>query len=505
MEAKFEQLNQDNEITNEEQKEEWNVNELPSVTQGLEQNRDVENNSEGGEEENNSEGGEEENNSERGEEESYSESESDELLKSVLPDRGIFVSWLLAYDWQGHTEEDKVLWASKCDTRKTETFQRCGIIIGLVFRILTVALIFGFKSQTSVYRISRDDYGGNRTDLPLVQNTSLFDLKVVDAMGFANNTNDTCDSNWVDYMINGGRTSQKAFILEFSSDTTDIKPRLLSCPDTDEFLRVIFPWIIIITICAWFVLKGFLSHLRQTVKGGRLKDEQRPSGAIVGTIFWCIRLSEVAVLAVIDISLQSILEPLSLLILTPVRQNFSLSLTHFDGTFTILLLSCILVLLGLCIAVVVLETLAFILEKVLGMMSWECPCTIARGKIVPVIAYYGTLVGLFVFGALVQIKLIVRVVGIYNECVQDNMISQACEDRAETGQRIFRTFITGLFTIPTDFWTNEAPDPEPKIYAITIANFMAVGAIAPTAIISFLTIIGSVIDTVLSIYRRFSN
>jgi len=315
MKTKFEQLNQDLKITNEEQKEEFNVKQLPSVTQGLEQNRDVENNSEGGEEENNSE---------RGEEESYSESENDELVKSkVLPERGIFFSWLLAYDWQGHTEEDKVLWASKCDTRKTETFQRGGIIIGLVFRILTVALIFGFKSQTSVYRISRDDYGGNRTDLPLVQNTSLFDLKVVDAMGFANNTNDTCDSNWVDYMINGGRTSQKAFILEFSSDTTDIKPRLLSCPDTDEFLRVIFPWIIIITICAWFVLKGFLSHLRQTVKGGRLKDEQRPSGAIVGTIFWCIRLSEVAVLAVIDISLQSILEPLSLLILTPVFVSLS--------------------------------------------------------------------------------------------------------------------------------------------------------------------------------------
>jgi len=452
----------------EEQKEEHHVDQRHSLTQSLTQREKESNNS-----------------------------ENDE----VFPDRGLLLNWLLAYDWQGHTEEAKKSWATKCDTRHTETFQRCGLIIGLLFRMLTIALIYGVKSQTSVFRTSRDDGGGNRTGLPLVQDTSFFDFDEIDGMDFLNITSDTCDSSTIDYTFSG--SSERAFILEFSSNTTDILQRLSSCPDIDNFFRIIFPWITIITIFTWFILKGFLSNLQQKVKGKRLDDERRPSGAILSRIFSCMRYSEDVVLALIDLSLQSILEPISMLQLT-TRENFRLDLTHFDTIFISVLLLGILVLFVACIAVVVLETLAIILEKILKIFSRASPLTIPRGKFGPCIAYYMIVIGLFLFGILTQIKFILRGIGIYSECIQDNMVNK-CVDRVDVAQKISQSFISSLFTIPTEWWPANVSDPEPAIFTMTIFNFIAVGAIAPSAIISLLTIIGFVIDTLKILFKRVSD
>jgi len=416
-------------------------------------------------------------NKEQGKEkETFVDNDTDDENSDTKHD--IIMNWIMVKDWYKVPLKpgEKSSFARRLDTKFATQFYRASILLGALFKITTVALLIGYSPSVSILRT-----------VPGPNNN--YDLGKI-SQRFPHNESKSCDE-----IFEEKKPSASEFIISFANSTTS---SISSCPDEsfDEFLRKVAPYVMIMIVVAWFVLKVFLSQVQETTK----RTQEADMGCdccLYDSFVSCFRIIGGALYLLMDVALQTIIAPLASLNLK--RQSSAI----WVGVYNFLLLQILLVAFAIACAVIVLLIL---FEAVLRFIcpirccgDWKYPI----GSLGRKVGYYLLMVCLFSFVCIaipLNVLTMINIVNEHNTCGYSITIDGDGDGNVITSNSgcdldilldIIWKILGDIFSIPSEWWPQGLTATS---YVVNTFNIAGAFSIAPSILLSFVGILAHMLD-----------
>jgi len=405
------------------------------------------------------------------ENESFVDNDTDDENSGKKHD--LIMNWIMVKDWykQPLKPGERSSFARRVDTKFVKQFQRAAIIFGALFKIIAVATLIGYSPSVSIIRT-----------VPTPENN--YDFGELSER-FSHNESRSCDEI--------SDEPQPDFIISFSNSTTSLKS---SCPDEgfDEGLRMVVPYVMILLVVAWFVLKVFLSQVQETAK--RTKEADIGSDyCLYNGFVSCFRMIGMVIYQLMDIALQNIIAPIALLNFQ--RESSAIWIGYYEFMLLVITIGTFASTCAVITSLVLFEAAVRFICCARCCGDWRYPI----GSLGPKVGYYLLVVCLFIFVVIViplKILALLEFVKENNTCGYD-ITSNDSGCKVNFFLDFIRKIVGDIFGIPREWWPSGLP-----AFSLVVSTFNILGAfsIAPSILLSFVGVLANILDGLVHIYQR---